>query len=303
MPPAFAAGRAHLLLGTHSTDHEPNFLLLASVTPPPPMGDANDDAMVMDVSTSAPAERGMAAKARAPTSVTVTQKIYVESEINRARAMPQNGNIVAVHTGGADLMVFDLTKHPSKPLRDGVQIPDVCWTCQLSLVTCCCLFTEISWFIFYFSGAYAFGCLTPTLRSAQTFFLSNVTCYKFICCCCFGFPPRCNCGGTRNKATACPGRSSNRACSRRAPTTNPCVCLTCKPPTAATVAGCRRRWIPSSPSWGTRTLSKTWLFPRTRHTASRRARTMAPFGCGTRGRQVCTWFFFFFFFFFNFSFC
>jgi hypothetical protein len=38
---------------------------------------------------------------------------------------PQRPNLVATHTGGASLSVYDLHRHPSKPVRDGVAIPDM----------------------------------------------------------------------------------------------------------------------------------------------------------------------------------
>lgn len=42
-------------------------------------------------------------------------KINHEGEVNRARYMPQNPCIIATKTPSADVLVFDYTKHPSKP--------------------------------------------------------------------------------------------------------------------------------------------------------------------------------------------
>ncbi|OXB65511.1 hypothetical protein ASZ78_008542 [Callipepla squamata] len=45
-------------------------------------------------------------------------KINHEGEVNRARYMPQNPCIIATKTPSADVLVFDYTKHPSKPGHD-----------------------------------------------------------------------------------------------------------------------------------------------------------------------------------------
>lgn len=42
-------------------------------------------------------------------------KINHEGEVNRARFMPQNPTIIATKTPSSDVLVFDYTKHPSKP--------------------------------------------------------------------------------------------------------------------------------------------------------------------------------------------
>lgn len=42
-------------------------------------------------------------------------KINHEGEVNRARFMPQNPCIIATKTPSSDVLIFDYTKHPSKP--------------------------------------------------------------------------------------------------------------------------------------------------------------------------------------------
>lgn len=42
-------------------------------------------------------------------------KINHEGEVNRARYMPQNPCIIATKTPTSEVLVFDYTKHPSKP--------------------------------------------------------------------------------------------------------------------------------------------------------------------------------------------
>lgn len=49
-------------------------------------------------------------------------KINHEGEVNRARYMPQNPCIIATKTPTSDVLVFDYTKHPSKP---GNMLPNI----------------------------------------------------------------------------------------------------------------------------------------------------------------------------------
>lgn len=59
-------------------------------------------------------------------------KINHEGEVNRARYMPQNPCIIATKTPTADVLVFDYTKHPSKPgelpyLNQYLSLPGLKW--------------------------------------------------------------------------------------------------------------------------------------------------------------------------------
>ncbi|KAJ8452974.1 hypothetical protein Cgig2_014737 [Carnegiea gigantea] len=64
-----------LILGTHTSDEAPNFLMLADVE--------------------------------------IVKRFHVDSEVNRARCMPQNPNLVAAKTSGLEVYVFDTTKEPN----------------------------------------------------------------------------------------------------------------------------------------------------------------------------------------------
>ncbi len=46
-------------------------------------------------------------------------------QVNRARFMPQNPCVIATKTPSSDVLVFDYTKHPSKPDPSGVCHPDL----------------------------------------------------------------------------------------------------------------------------------------------------------------------------------
>ncbi|KAJ2557625.1 Histone acetyltransferase type B subunit 2, partial [Coemansia sp. RSA 1836] len=59
--------------------------------------------------------------------ISIVQRINHDGEINRARYMPQNPDIIATKTvveNGA-VFVFDRTRHPSTPSSDGVCRPDI----------------------------------------------------------------------------------------------------------------------------------------------------------------------------------
>lgn len=87
-----AAANSHrLLLGTHTSDSSPNFLMLAGVSFPSPPSD----------SSSPP---------RPLPAVTIDRKAPHTGEVNRARHMPQKPNLVATKTCGSEVHVFDLGK-------------------------------------------------------------------------------------------------------------------------------------------------------------------------------------------------
>ena len=50
-----------------------------------------------------------------PSRIQVTQRIPHKNEINRARYMPQNPDLIATKTTSGSIYVFDRTKHPSEP--------------------------------------------------------------------------------------------------------------------------------------------------------------------------------------------
>ncbi|KAJ0967017.1 hypothetical protein J5N97_023934 [Dioscorea zingiberensis] len=95
-----------LLLGTHTSDDAPNFLMLASVrfplcnppttTDPPPIP-----------------------------SVEICQSVRHEGEVNRARYMPQKPDIVATKTCGSEVHVFDFGRRLGRPTEGEDCAPDV----------------------------------------------------------------------------------------------------------------------------------------------------------------------------------
>jgi histone-binding protein RBBP4 len=106
-----------LLLGTHTSD-EQNHLVIASVKLP------NDDAQV-DATRydSDRAEYGGFGSVSGKIEIDI--KINHDGEVNRARYMPQNPFIIGTKTPSADVLVFDYSKHPSRPDNVGEVKPEL----------------------------------------------------------------------------------------------------------------------------------------------------------------------------------
>lgn len=107
-----------LILGTHTSDNEQNYLMLAEVHLP--LEDSELDARQYDD------ERGeVGGFGGAHGKVHITQSINHDGEVNRARYMPQDKFVIATKTISADVYVFDYSKHPSKPPTNGACKPDL----------------------------------------------------------------------------------------------------------------------------------------------------------------------------------
>eukprot|EP00741_Cyanophora_paradoxa_P004532 tig00000808_g4401.t1 len=106
-----------LILGTHTSDNEQNYLMIASVIMP--TEDAEIDARQYqddgDVGGFGAGERG---------KIEIIQRINHEGEVNRARYCPDNPFLIATKTPTARVCIFDTTKHDSKP-KDNVVNPDL----------------------------------------------------------------------------------------------------------------------------------------------------------------------------------
>lgn len=109
---AAAAAPVHrLILGTHTSDEAPNFLMLTDVRfpLPPPRKGSPPPPPAADVPIP---------------SVEIAQTIRHEGEVNRARYMPQNPALVATKTCGSEVHVFDCARHPPKPPEGETGGPD-----------------------------------------------------------------------------------------------------------------------------------------------------------------------------------
>uniref|UniRef100_A0A8C6R6X8 Histone-binding protein RBBP4-like N-terminal domain-containing protein n=1 Tax=Nannospalax galili TaxID=1026970 RepID=A0A8C6R6X8_NANGA len=105
-----------LVLGIHTSD-EHNQLVTASVQLP------NDNAQ-FDTSQYDSEKGDFGGFGSVSGKIEIEIKINHEEEVNRARYMPQNPCIIATKTPFTDVLVFDYTKHPSKPDPSGECNPD-----------------------------------------------------------------------------------------------------------------------------------------------------------------------------------
>lgn len=107
-----------LLLGTHTSDNEPNYLQIATVQLP--HVDTEQDARRFDE------ERGeFGGYGAGQCRINVVQRIPHEGEVNRARYMPSNPCVIATKTVSGEVHIFDYTKHPSQPAVGATPNPDL----------------------------------------------------------------------------------------------------------------------------------------------------------------------------------
>ena len=97
-----------LILGTHTSENEPNYLMRCEVQLP--LEDTELDARQYDEERAEVGGFGSALG-----KVNVKQQIVHEGEVNRARHMPQNKYLIATKAPSEDVFLFDVSKHPSKP--------------------------------------------------------------------------------------------------------------------------------------------------------------------------------------------
>lgn len=106
-----------LILGTHTSD-EQNHLVIASVQLP------NDEAQ-FDSSHYDNERAEFGGFGSVSGKIEIEIRINHEGEVNRARYMPQNQCIIATKTPSSDVLIFDYTKHPSKPDPNGECNPEL----------------------------------------------------------------------------------------------------------------------------------------------------------------------------------
>lgn len=90
-----------LLLSTHTTNQEEEYLQIVTLTLPDTVGDAS-------IRSFEDGGYGLG-----ESKVRITQKIPMPHEVNRARYMPTNSNIIAVRYDAPEVCIYDYTKHSS----------------------------------------------------------------------------------------------------------------------------------------------------------------------------------------------
>lgn len=113
-----------VLLGTHTSGQAQDYLQIATVHLP--KRDDSSSADRLDRSDYDD-ERGELGGHTLPPQprVQVIQRINHQGEVNRARYMPQNPDLIATKAVSGEVLVFDRTKHSSEPERGGVCKPDI----------------------------------------------------------------------------------------------------------------------------------------------------------------------------------
>jgi len=106
--------KQRMLAGTHTSDSEQNYLLVVECNLP--NEDTEIDVRKYDDETGT-TSGGYGGNDEV--KIEITQRICHDGEVNRARHMPQQPNIVATKTVSANVCVFDLDKHPARPEESG----------------------------------------------------------------------------------------------------------------------------------------------------------------------------------------
>lgn len=138
--------KQRLLLGTHTSDEQQNYVLIVEVSLP--LQDSELNCFYIDEDG-----KDVGGFGRAPGKIQVVQQINHDGEVNRARYgisdaassgvamlvvnflpvkllccnryMPQNSFLLATKTVHAEVYIFDYSKHPSKPQPDSKCQPDL----------------------------------------------------------------------------------------------------------------------------------------------------------------------------------
>ncbi|KAF7191886.1 Histone acetyltransferase [Pseudocercospora fuligena] len=107
--PGKASRNHRLLIGTHTSGQQQDFLQIAHINLPPP------PSMSMANYNENTKELGGHGAAKEPIVFSVVQKIPHPGEVNKARYQPQNPNIIATWSPDHNVYVWDRSKHPSVP--------------------------------------------------------------------------------------------------------------------------------------------------------------------------------------------
>jgi len=105
-----------LILGTHTSDQEQNYLMIAEVNLP--LDETSIDTRKYDDQKGEVGGYGGVSD-----KIDIIMRMNHEGEVNKARYMPQNCSIIATKSPSSEVFVFDYTKLPSKPPADGKSSP------------------------------------------------------------------------------------------------------------------------------------------------------------------------------------
>ncbi|CAD7699697.1 unnamed protein product [Ostreobium quekettii] len=104
--------RQRLILGTHTSENEPNSLLVTEVLMPKEDGELD----LRQLNLGEQVDLG--AVQSASERIQTVKEIQHDGEVNRARYMPQKPSVIATKTVSALVYVFFSDRHPAKPPPD-----------------------------------------------------------------------------------------------------------------------------------------------------------------------------------------
>ncbi|MCO5581058.1 hypothetical protein L7F22_034933 [Adiantum nelumboides] len=111
-----------LLLGTHTSGQDQNYLQIAHVQLPTT---AEGEEAELDTTKYDEDKGEIGTYGGFTPKVTIHQKINHDGEVNRARYCPQNPDLIATRTALGPTYIFDRTKHSLQPSPDGKCKPDI----------------------------------------------------------------------------------------------------------------------------------------------------------------------------------
>eukprot|EP00002_Diphylleia_rotans_P038977 TRINITY_DN8936_c0_g1_i1.p1 TRINITY_DN8936_c0_g1~~TRINITY_DN8936_c0_g1_i1.p1 ORF type:complete len:418 (-),score=98.49 TRINITY_DN8936_c0_g1_i1:340-1593(-) len=109
-------GMHRAVLGTHTSDNEQNYLIIADVKLPEE--DTEVDGRKYDEQAGDFGGYGAGAS-----KIDVFKRINHDGEVNRARYNPLDTKMIATKSPSSDVLVFDYTQQPNKPSSDGACKP------------------------------------------------------------------------------------------------------------------------------------------------------------------------------------
>lgn len=109
--------RQKVILGTHTSSGEQNYLMLAELRLP--SEDATIDATKYDHQKQQMGGFAAGGGQQNWAKIEIVQRINHDGEVNRARYCPQKPNLIATKTNSGLIYLFDYTTHESTPPADG----------------------------------------------------------------------------------------------------------------------------------------------------------------------------------------
>jgi len=106
-----------LILGTHTSDNEQNYLMIAQARLPAQNSEKID--MPED-----PASGGFGSACK-DKRFRIETEIPHEGEVNRARYMPLQHNVIATNTSSGEVHIYDYFRHPTKPEKNDIPKPEL----------------------------------------------------------------------------------------------------------------------------------------------------------------------------------